>query len=247
MSNTKNGNELDLGQAFAALWHRLWAIILAAVIGGGTMFSVTAFLITPKYEAEAMLYVNNSSFSVGNTSFSFSNAELSAAQILVDTYIVILNSWPVLDEVIQEAEVAYSYDELRSMISAEPVNNTEVFSVTVTSTDPKEAERIANAVADVLPDKIAEVVDGSSVRIVAHALLPSEKVFPNITKSTAIGMLIGISVACLVVIIQMMNDTKIHHEDYLTNTYSLPVLAVVPNLFSGKNEDYSANYVSGHK
>ena len=139
-----------------------------------------------------MLYVNNSSFSVGNTSFSFSNAELSAAQSLVDTYIVILNSWPVLDEVIQEAEVAYSYDELRSMISAEPVNNTEVFSVTVTSTDPKEAERIANAVADVLPDKIAEVVDGSSVRIVAHALLPSEKVFPNITKSTAIGMLIGI-------------------------------------------------------
>lgn len=247
MRETKDYYEVDIKQVIYGLWHRLWAIVLAGVLGGGILFSYAALLVAPKYQAEAMLYVNNSSFSVGSTSFSFSNAELSAAQSLVDTYIVILNSWPVLDEVIQEAELNYSYDELRDMLSAAPVNSTEVFSVIVTSTDPQEAERIANTIVDILPDKISDIVDGSSVRIVAHALIPSEKVSPNITMYTAMGMLAGIVVACLIVIVRLVNDTHIHNEDYLTNTYNLPVLAVVPNLFSRSEDNYKTSYTPEHR
>ena len=40
------------------------------------------------------------------------------------------------------------------MIEAKAVNGTEIFEVTVTSEDPAEAERIANTVVDILPDKI---------------------------------------------------------------------------------------------
>lgn len=242
MSNSRDYSEIDVMQIFQALWHRLWVIILSAILGGAILFSYATFLITPKYEAQAMMYVNNSSISVGGTSFSISNAELTAAQSLVDTYIIILNSRATLNAVISKADLDYSYKELKEMLSAESVNNTEVFSITITSEDPQEAELIANTIVDVLPGKISDVVDGSSVRTVDFAVVPSEKASPNITMFTAIGILIGVAASCMLLIIKLLGDTLIHNEDYLTDTYELPVLCVVPNLYDGGKSDYYSSY-----
>jgi len=241
----KNSNEfyeIDLIQLLKALWRKAWAILLAAFIGAGAAFSLASFVITPLYEAEALMYVNNSSFSVGNTSFSISNSELSAAQSLVDTYIIILNSRSTLNKVIKEAELEYSYEELKDMLHAEAVNNTEVFSVKVTSADPREAERVANTITQILPKAIADVVDGSDVRIVDHAVVPSVKSSPNITLYSIIGLIIGCVFMCLVITIQEMTDTLIHSEDYLLENYDLPVLAVVPDLVNSKNNGYYKSY-----
>ena len=244
MKNKNNYYEIDIMQLLRKLWHKAWAIVLAALIGGGAAFSYAAFLITPLYEAEALMYVNNSSFSVGSTSFSINNAELTAAQSLVDTYIVILTSRPTLEKVIDETGVNYNCDQLEEMISAGAVNNTEVFSITVTSKSPQEAELIANAIVDILPGRIADVVDGSSVRTVEWAIVPSEKSSPNITMYTAIGMLVGFVLACMIVIIRMAGDTLIHDEDYLTETYKLPVLAVIPDLYDDSGNSYYSAYES---
>lgn len=239
-TKTNEFYELDLIQWLRALWRKAWAIILAAIIGGGTAFSVAAFFVTPLYEAETLMYVNNSSFSVGNTSFSISNSELSAAQSLVDTYIIILNSRSTLNEVIEAAGLDYSYAELKEMLHAEAVNGTEVFRVTVTSPKPAEAEQIANTITQVLPNAIADVVDGSDVRIVDYAVIPSEKSSPSVTLYTALGLLLGIVVMCLIITVQEMTDTLIHSEDYLLETYGLPVLAVVPDLTNAKTTGYYA-------
>lgn len=243
--NGKNKHlELDLIELVKTLWKKVWIIILAAIIGGGAAFSVASYVITPKYEAEAMMYVNNSSFSVGNTSFSISSSEISAAQSLVDTYIVILKSRTTLNKIINEAEVDYSYSELEDMINASPIDSTEVFSIVVTSEDKKEAEVIANAIAQVLPDRIADIVDGSSVRIVDYAIVPSEKASPNITMYTAIGMLMFAAVACLFIIVRKVTDTTIRSEEYLIQTYGLPILSAIPNLSETKSSKY---YVKDYK
>lgn len=234
--------EIDLMQLLRAMWKKAWAIVLAAVIGGGIAFSYATFFVTPMYEAEAMLYVNNTSFSVGSTSVSISSGDLTAAQSLVNTYIVILNSRRTLNEVISTTGVDYSYEKMKSMLSAKPVNSTEVFSITVTSHDPQEAEMIANAVADILPDKIADIVDGSSVRIVDYAVLPAGKVSPSITRYATIGALLGCIAACAVITIMYMSDTLIHDEDYLIDTYNLPVLAVIPDLSANDRDSYYVPY-----
>ena len=68
------------------------------------------------------------------------------------------------------------------------MNSTEVFSIEVTSADPQEAEKIANTIAELLPDRIAEIVDGSSVRIVDYAIVPSHKSSPSLSRYTMLGM-----------------------------------------------------------
>ena len=223
--------KIDLVKVGEAMVRSLWMIILSMLISGIALFSCAAFIITPKYEASVLMYVNNSSFSVGATSFSISSSEISAAKSLVDTYMVILNTRTTLNDVIARGELDYTYEEMTEMIRAESVNDTEVFSVTVKSSDPHEAEHIANTIAQILPDKIAGVVEGSSVRIVDYAVVPSEKVSPSIPKFTIIGLIIGLLLSCAVIAVIEIMDDQVRTEEYLLENYSeIPLLTVVPDL-----------------
>ena len=233
--NTENEQEIDLSELIKVLLRRWWAIVLAILIAGAGAFCFTYFMIDPLYEASTLMYVNNSDISVGSTSFSISNADLTAAQKLVDTYVVILKSRTALNEVIEEAELDYTYEELEEMITASAVNSTEVFEIVVTSTSPSEAEHIANTIANVLPVKIADIVAGSDVRIVDYAVIPSHRASPSYTRNTAIGMLLGAVVSAMVLILAYLFDENIRTEDYLTQTYpDIPLLSVIPDMSATK-------------
>lgn len=124
-NNRENETEIDLLQLAKALWHKAWAIVLVTLITAAMAFAGTKLFITPLYTASAMMYVNNSSISVGSTQVNLS--DLTAAQSLVETYMVILKTRGTLEEVIKEANLPYDYEELSNMIEAGAVNSTEVF------------------------------------------------------------------------------------------------------------------------
>lgn len=237
----RNGDELeiDVMGLLQALWKKAWAIALVAAILGAIAFVGTAVFIRPKYRAEALMYVNSSNISVGGTKVSISQSELTAAQTLVDTYIVILNTRTTLEDVIAQTGVSYDYEELKEMITAESVNGTEVFSIQVVSKSASEAENLANAIARILPEKIASIVEGSSARIVDYAVVPAKKDSPSLVKNTAIGMVLGFVFACGVIVVLELMDDQIHDSDYLIQTYDIPILAVIPDLLSSKsNNEY---------
>lgn len=235
--NKSDEIEIDVLQLAQALWHKVWAIVLVSVIFTGCALGFTGLFVTPMYEAEALMYVNSNDISVGSTKLSISAAELSAAQSLVETYIVILNTRTTLNDVIEKSEVNYTYEQLREMISAESVNGTEVFSITVTSPDPKESELLANTIALVLPEKIASIVEGSSARIVDYAVEPVHKASPSFTKNAMIGFVVGFILSCGVIISMELMDDQIHDSDYLLQTYEIPVLAVIPDLLSNQSSN----------
>ena len=221
-------------------------IIAITLLVAVAAFLITYYLITPLYTSTAMMYVNNSSISVGSTSFSISSAELTAAQSLVDTYIVILKSRTCLEEIIDQCSLEYSYEELYKMIESGSVNSTEIFNIDVTSPDPYEAERIANTITEVLPERIASIVDGSDVRIVDYAVVPSERTSPSYTLNTVIGALVGFVIAAAIVILRYLFDDQIHEEDYLTQTYpNIPLLAVVPDMLASEGKGHYYYYSSG--
>lgn len=240
--------EIDYLELARALWKKAWAILLAAVIFASSFLACTVIFIRPKYTAETLLYVNSSNISLGSAKVSISASELSAAQSLVDTYIVILKTRTTLNDVIAQSGVPYTYEEIieNDMIKAEAVNSTEVFAIEVTSTDPKEAETLANTIGAVLPNKIASIVEGSSARIVDYAVVPSRKSSPSLTKNTLIGFVLGAFLAAAVVVVEKLMDTKVRDTDYLKQTYDIPVLAVIPDLTSSGGKNYS-QYAKGSK
>lgn len=235
----RNEETIDLLQLAAALWKKAWAIALTAAVFGIAALLYTVMFIKPLYKAEALMYVNSSNISVGNTKLSISQAELNAAQTLVDTYIVIMNTRTTMEDVIQQSGVPYTYEEMmeKKMVRAAAVNGTEVFAIEVTSTSPKEAELLANTIARILPEKIASIVEGSSARIVDYAVEPAKKDSPSISRNTLLGVLLGIVLSSGVIVVLELLDEQIHDSDYLIQTYDIPVLAVIPDLLSTKSSN----------
>ena len=244
MDQETNYTTIDLWKIIEGLLKRVWVIVLSMLACGAIAFSCAAFIITPLYSSQILFYVNNNSISMGSASFSISSSDISAAKSLVNTYMVILKTRTTLNEVISVGGIDRTYGELVGMIEADQVSNTEIFSVTITSDDPKEAEHIANTIGRVLPDKIANVVDGSSVRIVDYAVVPGAKKSPSISKYTMVGMLAGLVISCGVIIIIELLDDRIHTEEYLIRNYGdIPLLSVIPDMLDYKdNKGYYYNY-----
>lgn len=232
---------VDFLHIVRSVWHRIWLVVLAAILAGAVGFSYATFFITPKYSSAVMLYVNNSSL-LGNTTFSISSSELTAAQGLVKTYTVILKNRTTLNQVIRKSGLDYSYEELYHMIDASSVNETEVLRVKVTADDPYEAATLANAIADVLPRRISDIIEKSSMKIVDLAVVDTQKVSPSITKYTELGALLGAFVVLVILVIAAILDGTIHDEDYLLNNYDYPILAKVPNLLGNSEKQYAYYY-----
>ncbi len=220
--------EIDLGRILNAMWRKAWAIVLAMVLAGGAAFSYARFCVPARYQASALMYVNNNSFSLGGKSISLS--DLSASKTLVNSYIAILKTRQTMSEVIERSGVSYSFEELAGMVSAASVNATEIFKINVLAPDPEEAALIANTIVEVLPVKISEIISGSSVRVVDYAVVPASKASPNLTAYTLAGAVLGFVLSGLALFLRELLDDQIHDEEYLLQTYGLPILAVVPDL-----------------
>ena len=224
--------QIDLMRIVGALWHRAWAIVLAALICGAMGFGYARFFITPLYQSSVLLYVNSSTISVGSTAISMSDLNLSKS--LVDTYLVILKTRLTLNEVIARANLPYSYGTLNGMISGAAVNDTEIFRVTVTGPNAEETAVIANIIGEVLPDKVSEIIDGTSVRIVDYAVVPGGKSSPNISRYTTMGVFAGVAISVALICLLEFFDEQIRSEEFLTEKYGYSVLAVVPDLNGSK-------------
>lgn len=133
------------------------------------------------------------------------------------------------------------------MIEAGAVNSTEVFSISVTSASPEEAEKIANTIAELLPNRIADIVEGSSVRIVDYAVVPSKKTSPSLSKNTMLGAMLGFVLSCGVFTVLYLLDDVVHNEDYVRVTFDLPLLAVVPDLTEKNSKSNYYYYRDGSK
>ena len=161
MSDNMNHNneevEIDLRRIAEAIWKKVWVISSVSVLTALIMLLVTVFAITPMYQSSAMFYVNNNSFSVGDASLSISSGDLVTSRGLVESYIVILNTRETLNDVIDYSGVDATYSQVKGMISAAAVNETEIFEVVVTSPDPNEAEKLANSIAYITSCKSTKI------------------------------------------------------------------------------------------
>lgn len=230
--------EIDFQSIVGAVWKKNWIISLVSVLCATLSLLASLFLISPKYQSAAMFYVNNNSFSVGETALNITSSDITASKNLVNSYIVILKSRTCLIDVIDYASVNRTYEELAEMITAESVDDTEIFEVIVESTNPQEAEKIANAIAYILPKRISSIIEGTSAKIVDSAVVASKPSSPSYVKNTLLGFVLGIIMSVGVVAFRELFDITIRSEEDITRISKHPVLAAVPDMLSPSKGGY---------
>ena len=242
--NIRNNEEMeiDLQRVFSVLLSKAWLIGLVAVICAVAVFLGTFFLIAPTYKSAAMFYVNNSALNLGETALSITTGDINASRGLVQSYLVILNTRESLNAVIDYAGVDRTFAEVRGMITAEAVDDTEIFRVTVTSEDPVEAEKIASAIAYILPKRISSIIEGTSAKIVDSAVVASAPSGPNYTRNAILGFALGLLLMSAYLVIRDLLDVTIRSEEDFAKACRYPVLAAVPDMESQSKGGYYYGY-----
>ncbi len=233
-------DSIDIIELISILLKRIWIIILATVVSAGATFGIFKFLVAPTYTAQTMLYVNNNNQYSGMNNVNLN--DINASQKLVNTYIVILQNDKIIEQVAQRCNL--EYDELKDvskMFTMKSVNNTEVFSIAVTSKNPALSARMANTMAEMAPDEIIRVVKAGSVEVISQAEPPLKPSGPNTVRNTVIGGLLGFMIASGLVLLFEMLDNTVKGEEDLVNHYNIAVLGEIPDFYSVPKGGYK-NY-----
>ena len=237
--------EIDLHKLLLAYLHKWWLIVLCALFIGGASLLYTMEIVTPLYQASITVYVNN--VRSGERIDYISGSNLQASQKLVNTYSNIIRSDTVLTKVAKAANVSYTPDMMRGLMSTKQVGETELFDVYITHSDPELAAHLANAIADVAPAEIEGFVEGSSAKIIDYAKVPSERCSPSYSRNTVFGAVIGGVLAVAYVTLRCLLDVRIKEEEDLTALFDLPVLGQIPSFVqkgNGKKYAYADPYAS---
>ncbi len=230
--------EVDIWKLLFAYMGKWWLILICTIGAALITGYFTANFTTPLYRASVTIYVNNARSDQQINYITSSN--LDTAQRLVNTYIHIIKSDSVLEKVADESGLDITVGEIRSVMSATQVGETELFNLYITHADPYRAAQIANAIAEVAPQEITNFVEGSSTKIVDYAKVPVSPSSPNVSRSSILGGLIGCIVALLYITLRVLTDVRIKTEEDMASLFVYPVLGQIP-AFVADGEKKNAN------
>lgn len=214
--------EIDLKELILVLWRKAWVIILATILCGGLAFGYTELCVTPQYESTSVIYILSSSTSMTSITDLQLSSELTADYTFLST------SRPVVEEVIENLSLDYTYDELVKMVSVTNPSDSHLIQITVTSPDNQEAMNIANEMADVVSDRVATVMATDTPTNAERAVAAEEPSSPSVVKNIAIGLLLGMVLACGVIVVIYVLDDTIKTEEDVVKYLGKSVLATLP-------------------
>lgn len=218
--------EIDLWKLLLLYLSR-WRLILACgLVMAAAMLFYTANFITPLYRASVTVYVNSVKSNQQIDYISASN--LATSQQLVNTYVNIIRSDTVLEKVVDSANLDCTAADIRGMMTAAQVDETELFTVYISNPDPRMAAKIANAVAEVAPGEIEEFVEGSSTKIIDYAKVPGSRYTPSYRRNTFLGGVVGCILAVAYVTLMYLLDVRLKTEEDLMQLFDLPMLGQIP-------------------
>lgn len=220
--NNEEENEIDILELFYRLLEKIRYIILAGLAVALVVGVVVFNFIRPTYEATSKLYVVNSNNAV---------VDLSALQIgnyMVADYQEVFSNWQLHQMVIDEMQLPYTYEELNKMVSVSNPSNTRILYIKVTSTDPQEAQAMANCYARISQEFIKATMDSKAPTIFEAALLPEKPAAPHKLRDVVIGFVLGALVAAAVVVIQFLTDDRISSSEYVEKHVGISTLGMMP-------------------
>ncbi len=228
----KTGFGIDLQKLLRTYLRRWWLIALATVVMTVGSWFYTTNYIKPVYRASASIYVNSVKVPQNQQLGSISSGALATSQRLVMTYVSMVSSDVVLDKAVEELNDGITVEELRKIVSASQIDETETFRVIVNHSEPEYAAYVANVVADVAQREISGVVEGSSAKVYDEAKVPKSPASPSLIKNVLLGAILGICSSVTVLTLQFLLDVRIKEESDLYALFNLPVLGQIPEFDS---------------
>lgn len=217
--------EIDLLLLFNALRKHILVIIAAALIFALGAGIVVQFFITPLYTSTTSTYIVSASG--GALGDILQTADLAIANNIAPDYTAIIKSRTILEAVIEQMGLSYSYGQLSENISVTNPSNTHIIKITVTDPDPYLARDIANTLTHYSVERLSEIMGTSVPNVYDEAIAAARPSSPRLTRTVVIAFALGAVLAAGVIVIIAIMDTTVKTPEDIENRCGMVTLTKV--------------------
>lgn len=198
--------------------------ILAVLVSGIFVFRAYRSY-SPVYASKAVLSVS-SGYSSTTDILSYSNYyDTAAAKQIVTTFPVIVDTDAMQELIMQELGASY----VNGVITPSIVADSNLFTLTVRSSDPEAAYAILNAVIKNYPRIAAETIGSAQITLIEEPTVPTEPVNQlSLLTPGRNGFLIGLAAALAVLLLISLGRKTVLSSDDVKGFSSLPCMGQIP-------------------
>lgn len=219
---------IDLLQILGLLWSRKFIILAAMAVAAILAFVKVAFFTADVFTAEGVLYVSNrTEFTQTMENDMVYGSDIDASRMMSETYMEILTTRAFFTDVSNALDGAYSWEQIRGMMSIAVVNETELLKITVQNGSAEAAYMVADAIMRQAPLKLSEIFDGGEVRVVETPVLPEEPNGKGLMRLMLIAIMAGFVLSCGVIVVLNFFDSTIHRSDDIVKRYNISILGEI--------------------
>jgi capsular polysaccharide biosynthesis protein len=221
----ENEGALPQLEPIRVIRQRLWMIILLALIFAG--LAVGASLVqTPTYETSVLLLIGQKQ--EGDVPSSL-QSDFDGLVEVTPTVATATMTGPIVESVAQRLDLDPAV--LSGTLNAEAIEGTTFVEVSYKDTDPKRAQRVANAVGEVVSERISQVSPGTSALTATmwqEASLPESPVSPDPIRNSLLGLLLGVMVGVGLAFLLDRLDDKWSSPEEVERVSGVPTLGAIP-------------------
>ncbi|MEQ6901069.1 polysaccharide biosynthesis tyrosine autokinase [Nocardioides sp. YIM 152588] len=219
---------MELRDYLQILRKRWPSILLITLLVTGIAAGVTA-LQTPMYASTARLFISTSE---ADDAALYSGGQFSAQR--VKSYADLVTSRELADRVAKDQKLGGNTAALTDQVSSSVVLDTVNLTLTVTDTDPAEAQRIAQSYAEQLTDLVRELetppgekIAPIKATIVDDASFGDVPVAPNWVRNIGLGITFGGLLGLASAVLRHALDTRVRTAADLNEITGAPILGSI--------------------
>ena len=228
----KGTTKLDLVKLALYILKRCWLVIICAAIGFGVMYLRTRDMPV-RYTSFGTMYVYNVNPNYVNYG-AVSSSDLYTAEKLVSTYIALIRRDAVIDKVAERLVEKYpeefsgvSNGYIAGSLSMSADENASIMYIYSTTSNPKHCRMICEAVLDVAPNALNEIVGAGSTKALDYPTgdgVPSQA---SARRNRLMGALFGAVAGAAILAGIFLLNRRVSDTKDLTDNYTPPVLASI--------------------
>ena len=228
MEEQREDMEIDLGVLLWNFWKILkrawWLIPVLALLAGAAGYVKSSRFYTPMYQSSASFTVMTGG--EDGQSYNFYYDTTTAGQ-LAKTFPYILGSSLLTDAMKEDLGT----DVINGSISAQAVSDSNLITMTATSSSPEDAKAILESAIRVYPDVARFVIGSTQFNMIDVPTLPEEPYNkPSYTRQVEKWALAGAAAAVLLIGIAALLKKTVQKPDELKAVMSLQCLGNIPEV-----------------
>lgn len=217
--------EIDLLELFRAVLKYIKLIIALCIVFGLGGFFGTKFLITPTYTASTSIYLTPQISESGSLDY---NSQMANSK-LVTNVVNLMTQNNVMSEVAKDVGMENAAS-VKKCITVTNEANTEIITITATTSDPKLSKDIANGTVSTFTKTMQKNLNVRNIEVVDRAKLSYVPSGPNIKKNTMLATLVGGVIGAGYAVLRFLLDNRLRTKEEAEKYLGIPVFCEIPEL-----------------